>query len=42
VDQLSGGSLIEAVSHLLTSREVSRDELNQLEKLVKEAKRRAQ
>ena len=42
VDQLSGGSLIEAVSHLLTSREVSRDELNQLEKLIKEAKRRAQ
>jgi len=42
VDQLSGGSLIEAVSHLLTSREVSLDELNQLEKLVKEAKRRAQ
>ena len=42
VDQLSGGSLTEAVSHLLTSREVSRDELNQLEKLIKEAKRRAQ
>jgi predicted transcriptional regulator len=42
VDQLSSGSLTEAVSHLLTSREVSRDELDQLEKLIKEAKRRAQ
>lgn len=42
VDQLSSGSLTEAVNHLLTSREVSRDELVQLEKLIKEAKRRAQ
>lgn len=42
VDRLSAGSLTEAVSHLLTSREVSRDELDQLEKLIKEAKRRAQ
>ena len=42
VDQLSSVSLTEAVSHLLTSREVSRDELDQLEKLIKEAKRRAQ
>mgnify|MGYP000123473875 CR=1 FL=1 len=37
VDRLSAGSLTEAVSHLLTSREVSRDELDQLEKLIKEA-----
>ena len=42
VDQLSSGSLTEAVSHLLTSREVSRDELDPWEKLIKEAKRRAQ
>ncbi len=41
VDRLSSGSLTEAVSHLLTSREVSRDELDQLEKLIKEAKRRS-
>ena len=41
VDRLSAGSLTEAVSHLLTSREVSRDELDQLEKLIKEAKRRS-
>ena len=42
IERLSAGSLTEAVSHLLTSREVSRDELDQLEKLIKEAKRRAQ
>jgi predicted transcriptional regulator len=42
IERLSAGSLTEAVSHLLTSREVSREELDQLEKLIKEAKRRAQ
>ena len=30
-----------AVSHLLQSREVSREELDQIEKFIKEAKRRA-
>lgn len=42
VERLFEGSLADAVSHLLTSREVSRAELEQLEKLIKEAKRRAQ
>ena len=41
VERLFEGSLADAVSHLLTSREVSRAELDQLEKLIKDAKRRA-
>lgn len=40
VERLFEGSLADAVSHLLTTREVSRAELDQLEKLIKEAKRR--
>ncbi|HAB18609.1 MAG TPA: BlaI/MecI/CopY family transcriptional regulator [Verrucomicrobiota bacterium] len=40
VERLFEGSLASAVSHLLTTREVSRDELDQLEKLIKQAKRR--
>jgi BlaI family penicillinase repressor len=39
VDRLFQGSLLEAVNHLLTSREVSRDELRQLEKLIAERKK---
>ena len=39
VDRLFKGSLLEAVNHLLTSREVSRDELRQLEKLIVERKK---
>lgn len=41
VERLFEGSLTDAVSHLLTTREVSREELDQLEKLIKDAKRRA-
>jgi len=41
VERLFEGSLADAVSHLLTTREVSRAELDQLEKLIKDAKRRA-
>lgn len=41
IEKLSAGSLTEAVNHLLTSREVSRDELEQLEKLIQEAKKNA-
>lgn len=41
VERLFEGSIADAVSHLLTSREVSRAELDQLEKLIKDAKRRA-
>jgi predicted transcriptional regulator len=40
VDRLFEGSLFEAVNHLLTSREVSRDELRQLEKLIAERKKK--
>ena len=40
VESLFEGSLADAVNHLLTTREVSREELNQLEKLIKDAKRR--
>jgi len=40
VDRLFAGSLLEAVNHLLTTREVSADELRQLEKLIAERKRR--
>ena len=39
VDRLFEGSLLEAVNHLLTTREVSRQELRQLEKLITERKK---
>ena len=40
VDRLFDGSLAEAVSHLLESREVGRDELARLEQLIQERKHR--
>ena len=40
VDRLFEGSLLDAVNHLLSSREVSRDELRQLEKLITERKKK--
>ena len=40
VERLFEGSLTDAVSHLLTTREVSRDELDELERLIQQAKRR--
>jgi predicted transcriptional regulator len=40
VDRLFEGSLLEAVNHLLSSREVSPDELRQLEKLVAERRKK--
>jgi BlaI family transcriptional regulator, penicillinase repressor len=39
VDRLFEGSLTDVVSHLLSTREVSRDELAQLERLIAERKR---
>jgi BlaI family transcriptional regulator, penicillinase repressor len=39
VDRLFAGSLTEVVSHLLTTREVSREELSQLEKLITERRK---
>ena len=39
IDRLFEGSLLEAVHHLLTTREVSRDELQKLEKLIAERKK---
>jgi BlaI family penicillinase repressor len=39
VDRLFEGSLFDAVNHLLTTREISRDELRQLEKLIAERKK---
>lgn len=41
VERLFEGSLTVAVSHLLMTREVSRDELEELERLIKQAKRKA-
>jgi predicted transcriptional regulator len=41
VQRLFAGSVAGAVSHLLRTREVSRTELEQLEKLIKEEKRKA-
>lgn len=41
VGRLFEGSLADAVSHLLTTREVSRAELDELERMIREAKRRA-
>jgi predicted transcriptional regulator len=40
VDRLFQGSLAEAVSHLLQTREVSGDELARLERLIQERKRK--
>ncbi len=40
VDRLFAGSLTDAVCHLLENREVSREELEQIEKLIKERKRK--
>ena len=39
VDRLFDGSLADAVSHLLDGREVSRDELDRLERLIRQRKR---
>jgi predicted transcriptional regulator len=38
VDRLFDGSLADAVSHLLESREVSREELDRLERLIQQRK----
>jgi len=40
VDGLFEGSLTEVVNHLLTTREVSRKELNELERLIVERKKK--
>jgi len=40
VDRLFEGSLTDVVSHLLTTREVSRAELNELERMIAERKRK--
>ena len=40
VDRLFEGSLLATVNHLLSSREVSRDELRQLEKLIASRKKK--
>jgi predicted transcriptional regulator len=40
VDRLFGGNLADAVSHLLESREVSIEELDRLERLIQDRKRR--
>ena len=40
VDRMFEGSLIEAVNHLLTTRELSHDELTRLERLIAERKKR--
>ncbi len=40
VDRLFEGSLTDVVSHLLSTREVSRDELSELERLIAERKKR--
>jgi predicted transcriptional regulator len=39
VERLFEGSLADMVSHLLSTREVSRDELSQIEKLIAERKK---
>ena len=41
VEKLFSGSLSEAVSHLLTTREVSRKELDELERLIAERKKKS-
>ena len=40
VDRLFAGSLSDAVSHLLETRDVSADELSRLETLIKQRKKR--
>ena len=40
VDRLFGGSLTEVVNHLLSTREVSREELKDLERLIAERKKK--
>lgn len=40
VDRMFEGSLADAVTHLLSTREVSREELRQLEKLIAERRRK--
>lgn len=40
VEKVFQGSLIDAVNHLLTTREVSQQELTQLERLIEERKRK--
>ncbi|MBM4088776.1 MAG: BlaI/MecI/CopY family transcriptional regulator [Planctomycetes bacterium] len=40
VDRLFDGSLADTVSHLLRTREVSHDELEQLERLIKQRRRK--
>ena len=40
VDRMFEGSLIEAVNHLLTTRDVSREELTRLERMIAERKKR--
>lgn len=42
IENLFEGSLSDAVSHLLTTREVSSEELDRLEQLIQEARRRTQ
>ncbi len=41
IDRMFGGRLADAVSHLLDTREIDRDELAQLEKLIKQRKKRS-
>ncbi len=41
VDRIFEGSLIDAVNHLLTTRDVSREELAKLERLIAERKKNA-
>jgi BlaI family penicillinase repressor len=41
LDRLFSGNLADMVSHLLTSREVSREELSKIEKLIAERKKSA-
>jgi len=41
VDRLFEGSLTQAVSHLLSTREVSRDELTKLERMISERKKKS-
>jgi BlaI family transcriptional regulator, penicillinase repressor len=41
VDRLFQGSLAKMVNHLLTTREVSREELGQLEKLIAEKRKKS-
>src|SRR5262245_46124741 len=40
LDRIFDGSLIDAVNHLLTNREVSREELGELERLITDRKKK--